>query len=190
MTRKIPFVFICLLLLVSLAGVSMADEAPSYVAYIQGGEAFITDGTDGMVEIIVKDVIPHFHVSEQEIGILVPVELLTNVTYPVNAAMVFSGIDDESTSIVEVSNLSLSDGNSVLTLQVRPLEFYEGERLKLFHSENKGLNVINRAAISFTGIYAEINAALLENGSDMECIRRCQERYPESSSCWKQCIYK
>jgi len=31
----------------------MADETPSYLVYIQGGEASIADGTDGMMELTV-----------------------------------------------------------------------------------------------------------------------------------------
>ncbi len=37
MNHTILLGFICSLLLVSVAGVGMADEAPGYVVYVQGG---------------------------------------------------------------------------------------------------------------------------------------------------------
>lgn len=168
----------------------MADETPSYLVYIQGGEASITDGTDGMMELTVRDVVSHFHLSEKEYGILIPVETLTSFAYPLNAAVFFSDTLEESTSMAEISNLTLSEENKVLTLQVKPLEFYDGERLSALNREKEDLYGTDLAAITFTGIFVEVPGASLENGCDPECIRRCQERYPESVSCWKQCIYK
>ncbi len=190
MTRNFTIGLWCILLLFCLTGVSMADETPSYMVYIQGGEASITEETDGMVELTVRDVASHFHISEKEYGILIPVDTLTSFSYPLNAAVVFSDSLEESTSMVEISNLTLSEENNVLTLLGRPLEFYEGERLSALNRDTKDLLGTDLTAITCTGIFVELTGTSLENGCDMECIRRCQERYPESSSCWKQCINK
>jgi hypothetical protein len=169
-------------------GVSIADETPSYVAYIQGGETSITDGTDEIIELTVKDIVPNLYVSEKDYGILVPIDILNTLTYPVSAVLLFSSTEDESTSLVEILNLSLIGENKDFTIKVKPLEFYEGERLKSFHSESTGLNTINLTTKSFTGIYIELKGNSIENGSDPECVRRCQERYPGRNGCWKQCI--
>ena len=87
----------------------MADETPLYMIYIQGGEASITEETDGMVELTVRDVASHFHISEKEYGILIPVDTLPSFSYPLNAAVVFSDTLEESTSMIEISNLTLSE---------------------------------------------------------------------------------
>jgi len=169
----------------------MADETPSYIVYIQGGEASITDGTDGMMELTVRDLVSHFHISEKDYGILIPVETMTGLSYPLNAAVVFSDTLEESRSMVEISNLTLSEENKVLTLLLKPLEFYEGERLEALNRDNKDLHGTDLKNLSFTGIFVELTGNSLENGSDPECIRRCQERAPEGyGGCWKQCIYR
>ena len=72
--------------------------------------------------ITVNDVVPYFHLADGNKSSLIPVERLTNVTFPLNAAVVFSGADNETAFMVEVSNLSLSDGNKSLTLLVKPLK--------------------------------------------------------------------
>lgn len=190
MTQNYSIGFLCVILIFCLTGVSMADETPSYLVYIQGGEASIADGTDGMMELTVRDVVSHFHLSEKEYGILIPIDTLTSLSYPLNAAVVFSDTLEESTSMVEISNLTISDGNKVLTLQVRPLEFYEGEKLEGLNKDTHDLDGTDLKAITFTGIFVEVPGTSLENGSDPECVRRCHERYPEGNGCWKQCIYR
>lgn len=190
MTRIFLLGLCGILLLFCLTGVSMGNETPSYIVYIQGGQASITNGTDGMMELTVRDVVPHFHISEKDFGILIPVETLTNLSYPLSAAVVFSDALEEITSMVEISNLTLSEENKVITLQVKPLEFYEGERLITLNRVNRDLHGTDLAGLPFTGIFVELTGTSLENGSDPYCVQRCQERYPESVSCWKQCIYR
>ena len=142
----------------------MADEAPSYVAYIQGGESSITNGSsDGAYVITVKDIIPYLYLADGNISYLIPVEKLTNGTYPMNAAVVFSGTDDDTVSMGEVSNLSLSDGNSVLTLQVNPQKNYDGEVLKSFTYENIEVDLVKENTIKRTGIYLEMKLEVPEN---------------------------
>ena len=142
----------------------MADEVPSYLGYVQGGESTITDGTNGTSVITVNDLIPYFHLADGNKSSLIPVERLTNMTNPMNAAMVFSGAENETTFMVEVSNLSLSDGNKVLTLHVKPLEFHEGELLKSFTSKKNELNTIKTGKSGNVGIYIEITSVIPSNG--------------------------
>ena len=162
MNYCLTFGFICSLLLVSLAGVCMAAESPSYEAYIQGGESSMVNGTDGIMVVTVKELVPYFNIANGKKSLLLPVERLTNITYPVNAAIVFSGADNESTFRVEVSNLSLSERNKALIVQVKPLEFYEGSLLNNFTSEKKNLSV---GSINGIGFYLEINEPAFVNSA-------------------------
>lgn len=83
----------------------------------------ITQGTDGMMEIAVKNLVPYFHVQISNKGGLIPVEVLTNLTYPLTSAVVFSGVHSNGTSFCTVSNLTLTDDGKSLTIKVQPLEF-------------------------------------------------------------------
>jgi hypothetical protein len=147
--------FTCLLLLISLTVVTMATEFPGYVLYIQGGESSITNGTDGMTVITVKEVVPYFHITDGNKSILLPVEGLTNITNPLNTAVVFSDADSDYISLVEVSDLSLSEGNTSLILQVKPLEFYDGKMLRGFANEKNELPIGKTSNFKSFGIYME-----------------------------------
>ena len=177
----------------------MADEAPGYVVYVQGGESTITEGPDGEMTITVQDVIPFVHIANEEKNRLNPVEILSGYTYPLDAALVFSGSDGESAFLVTISNLSLSNDDTILMLQVTPEEFYEGELLNSFVRETKGSDLLTQSGTISTGIYIEKNAGKAENSrcsgddiisyqicygccdgqvlsySDNECICLCEE---------------
>ena len=132
MNRSLLLGFISLFLLVSLAGYCVADKAPTYVIYVQGGESSITNGTNGAYVITVNDIVPYFHVTDGEKSVLLPIKSLRILTCPMSAALALSGTGNETTTLVQVANVSLSEGNKILTLQVNPLKFYEGEVFKSF----------------------------------------------------------
>ena len=167
--------FICLFILVSQAGVSIADESPRYVIYLQGGESSIIHGSEGITDIIVKDIIPYAHFSDGKKNLLIPDTLVQSITGPVHTAVVFSGAGDESVSLISISNLSLSYENKVLTLRVNPLGFYEGEALKSFAREKKELDTIEVDTFENTGIYFEIIGTALENNNclaqEIACLK-------------------
>lgn len=162
-------------MLVSLAGICIAAESPTYIIYIQGGENFITDGSDGMMKIVVSDVVPYVYINMGEKSRLIPVGRLTSFTYPLTAAMVFSGTDNESTSMVMVSNLSLSEGNKTLTLDVTPLKYYDGEKLKFLANEQTELTARKNEALKKTQIYIETSVPLASNNIDDDC--KCPNGY-------------
>lgn len=142
----------------------MAADSPGLEAYIQGGESSIVNGTDGEKIITVNELVPYFHIANGKKDLLIPVERLTNITYPINAAIVISGDDNENTFMVEVSNLTLSERNKVLKVQVKPLEFYEGSVLNHFTSEKKELSV---GSINGIGLYLEIIEPALVNNNEL-----------------------
>jgi hypothetical protein len=175
MNRYLLSGFICLFILVSLAGVSIADESPRYVIYVQGGESSIIHGSEGITDIIVKDIIPYAHFSDGKKSLLTPDTLVQSITGPVDAAVVFSGAGGESVSLIRISNHSLSHENKVLTLGVHPLEFYEGEALKSFAQEKIELDAIEDDRFENTGIYFEIIGTALENNNclaqEIACLK-------------------
>ena len=158
-----------LFLLVSLAGVCIAEDIPGSVVYLQGGESSITNGSDGMPVVTVQDLVQYVHVTDGKKSILIPVQQLTNMTAPMNAALVLSGEDKESTFVVEVSNLSLSDGNNTLTLQVNPLEFYEGSVLKSFSNVSHDWTAEKQERYPQSGIYLEWSIPVPKNKYCYSC---------------------
>lgn len=129
--------------------------SPGYAVYVQGGENSITEETDGMMVLTVRDLLPYVYVSDNEKSVLSPVEDLSGYACPLNAVLVFSGSDGDSVSFVEVSNLSLSEGGRSLTLEVTPLQLYKGDILKSFGSENNEV-LTGTAGATRTGIFLEI----------------------------------
>ena len=165
MQRFLLYCFFCSLFLISLVGVCIAVETSSSVIYIQGGESSVTNGSDGML-ISVKDVIPFIDISTGDENHLYLVKELANMSYPVKAAVVFKGSDTESTSMITVTNVSLSDKNKILTLQVNPLEFYEGEVLKSFASNQMTLSGNKSGKNNTISIYLEPSSVVPSNGGD------------------------
>jgi hypothetical protein len=145
---------LCLLVLVFCSEFCSAAESPSAVIYIQGSESTITNGSNGMM-ITVKDVVPYFHITDGVESKLVPVESLTDISYPLNAVVTLFNAENKRKSIIQVSNLSLSDENKVLTLNVNPLEFYDGEMLKSLVNGQTPLSDDNIGECNRADIYLE-----------------------------------
>lgn len=155
---------LCSLVLVFCTGFCSAAESSSALIYIQGSESAITNGSDGMI-ITVKDVVPYLHITDGKESKLVSVESLTNISYPVQAVVNLFDAENETNSIIQVLNLSLSDENKVLTLNVNPLEFYEGERLKSFVNgqtplSDEKIGEYNRASIYLEAVWEAPSNAL------------------------------
>lgn len=145
---------LCSLVLVFCTGFCSAAESSSALIYIQGSGSAITNGSNGMI-ITVKDVVPYFHITDGVESKLVPVGSLADISYPVQAVVNLFNAENETNSIIQVSNLSLSDENKVLTLDVTPLEFYDGERLKSFVNGQTPLSDEKIGEYNRAGIYLE-----------------------------------
>ena len=163
MNHHISVGFILLTLLIFSIGFCIADEPSPIITNIQGGESIIANGTDGTMMITIHDIIPYFYMADGRISSLVPVDLLTYMAYPTNAAITLSSADDESVSMIEVSNLSFSKEDSQLTLHVRPIEFYEGEALKPYIDEELVRAIELTSKSDSTTIYLEIIKATPDN---------------------------
>ncbi|MFH0966558.1 MAG: hypothetical protein V1862_02585 [Methanobacteriota archaeon] len=181
MNYSIRLGFIVSFLLIFLVGTCIAVESPSYIANIQGGESVITSGTDGMSVVTVKDVVPNISVTNGNTSSLITVEELVNITHPLNAAFVISGADNKSVSLVEISNLSLSDDDTLLTLQVKPLTFYDGEGLKSYVDKQTELPSGNDREMNRTQFFIEFSVAIAENGS--QTCYGCSYYYAPLNTC-------
>jgi len=176
MNRSMVLGFISLFLLVFLAGFCIADDAPSYIAYIQGGESSIANGSDSAYVITMKDIIPYLHMSDGKESSLIPVTSLPYLKYPMDAALVFFNADNETTVMVQVVNVSLSDNNKVLTIQADPLESYDGEWLKSFNDKREDINVLLDGQSTSLGIYLDGVSPAITNQwpcNDGECPVGC-----------------
>ena len=180
MNRIVCAGFICSLLLIFLTGICTAADNPSFVGYIQGGESIITTEPAGMT-ISVQDVIPYFHKSGGNTEGLFPLERLTRMRYPMDAALVLSGADNESTSMIEITSLSLTDDNKTLMLHVTPLPYYEGALLKSFTGTQADLSAAVVGNRSTTQLYAEISLPVAEN--DCNYYDCCWYGYEWCCSC-------
>ncbi|MFH0966970.1 MAG: hypothetical protein V1862_04720 [Methanobacteriota archaeon] len=153
-----------------MVSVSFADEIPTATAYLQGGASSITDGTDQMVEITIKDIIPYAHITNGDKNTLVPLSIISNHTPNLNAAIVFSDDSNESFSFITISNMSLSNDDKDLILQVTPLKYYEGEALQPFFSQNQKMSPETGEKSTITRIYIESPLKPLTNNDHCECI--------------------
>lgn len=154
MVRHLVLGCIGLLLLVLFAGVCIAEETPSSVLYMQGEENSVSNGTDGMLSITVKDIVPYCNIISGNTNNLIPVKTLANISEPMDAVLIFAGPDTEKSYLVQVSSLSLSD-DETLTLEVKPKKYYEGEALKSYATINQAGDIVNEKGMSNIGIYIE-----------------------------------
>jgi hypothetical protein len=121
-----PTILISLLL---LAGICSAAESYDYPAFLHGGESTIVNDTEDMMVITVHNPESYLNITNNTSTNQIPVNTLMNASLPMNAVGIFSAPDTETASMVIIENLSISDDKTSLTLQVRPLDYYDGEVL-------------------------------------------------------------
>lgn len=180
--------FICLTLVAVLTVACLADSSPVSIIYVQGGESIITVEPDGTGVITIQDVIPYFNLLIENMSNLVPIQYLTIYSGPMQAAVVFTDEESEHTSMVRVQNVSLSDDTGVLTLQVKPLEFYEGSELKSFSGNHEDLVNQTGEKVLSTGLYLEVQESPSDNKDIRDCLNSCMARHNGmAGSCWRMC---
>ncbi len=177
---------ICLLLLICLVGSCIADELPTSLAYLQGEKSTITAGSDGIYEISVNSPVPYFSLANGDTNRLIPINVLTSMPYPLNAALFFIEEKNETTAIVTVTNISFSEDNKTLILQVKPLEFYEGTQLKSFNDTKVPLDQVERSQ-SMVGVYLEINQKIPTNEDASTCYNNCVAERICAQVCYCNC---
>ena len=163
MNSTIHRVFISLVILISLGGGTLADEQPVYVMYIQGGENSITSEADGAVSLTIRDIIPYANIIHGERNTLIPVEISVVNRLPAPAAVVLNEGRNESVTFVAISDLSLSEGNTTLTILASPEKFYEGEALRSFDSGTVDIRNLIERKFDHIGVYLEEQEQPVEN---------------------------
>ena len=155
MNRYFSLAIISLVMLISLSVICFADDSPSIVLFTQGGESSISDGSDGTYVVNVKEVVPYSYFADGPVSHLITVEKLLNLSYPIKAAFGFKNADGDSSSLVEISNISLTDENKNLELQIKPLTFYDGNALSNYEND---FDWKNNTEVTSTdiGIYMEL----------------------------------
>lgn len=153
-----------MIVLVSLAGIGSAAESFSSLAFLQAGESTITNGTDDMMVITVHAVDPQMNVTRNGNITQVPPQFLQYTNRPSNAVLVFPHEEMTSVSIVSIANLSFSDDNTTLTLQVQPLDYYDGGILSSYAEGQMNLHQFPQKTSNETRLYVEIKKYPPENG--------------------------
>ncbi len=168
MNRMVFSGVIIIFMMISLVGISNAVESPSYVIYMQGGESRITNGSDGMMEIAISDIAKNATITDGNTSKSIPIERLANITFPVDAAVVYPGTGNESISMIQISQMSLSSDGKDLTLEVSPLRFYDGEGLKSYAENQTELFSSTDGNLTTTEVYLETSVNPAEN-SKKDC---------------------
>lgn len=187
MNRSLITGGICVFLMVSLTGICIAEESSGYIMYIQGGEPSITKEPDGMM-ITLQDVVPYMSLGFETTKRLFPTSEVSYFHFPINAALIFSGTDGESVSLVQVTNLSFSNETKVLSMQVTPLEFYEGEMLKAYANDTVPIEKVTIEKQKSMNVYLGVDSHAPVNWNECqidECMQECN-RYVE---CNQDCKY-
>ena len=193
MTRYQYLSITLLISLLLLTGLSSAAESYGYLAFLQGGESTIVNDTDDMMIITVHNPDPYLNITNNTGTTQSPVDSVMNASLPMNAALIFSAPDTEMTSIIRIENLSLSDDKESLTLQVRPLDFYEGEVLAPYTQGTVNIHELDKKTFNEIRLYLEMMMNAPENSYPRNsacerCNRKCYVNYQYNlDQCLAEC---
>lgn len=182
MTRYQYLSISLLISLLSLAGICSAVESYDYLAVLPGGESSIVNDTDDMMIITIHNPDPYLDITNNTSTTQSPVDSLLNGSLPMNAALIFSAPDTEMTSIIRIENLSFSEDKESLTLQVRALDFYDGEVLTPYALDTVNLHELDKKTFNETRLYLEMMISASENSyppnsACERCNRKCYVNY-------------
>ena len=193
MTRYQYLNITLLISLLLLTGLSSAAESYDYLAFLQGKESTIMNDTDDMMIITIHNPDPYLNITNNTSTTQSPVDSLMNASLPMNAALIFSAPDTEMTSIIRIENLSFSEDKESLTLQVRALDFYDGEVLTPYALDTINLHELDKKTFNETGLYLEMMMNAPENSYPRNsacerCNRKCYVNYQYNlDQCLAEC---
>ena len=176
---------LCLFLVILLGPITtVAAETPYSLAYVQGGNASVISDSDGSQKIVIESILPYFHFGYGEKGIMLPIDIIDDYPRPFNAVLVFFNDNQMNRTIVEVENLSLDNNSQILSLSVKPNEYYEGTVLKSFVNESKEVTPDQLNSVLITGMYLEIPRKTPNNGDCLYCKEACGDEGPGCGWCY------
>jgi hypothetical protein len=154
---------LALLIMCMVVGSCLAEETPGYLMYVQGGSSTLTEGTTGNLTLTTNDVIPYYEIQVADRTILLPMEGVSSYDLPLNTALVLNSADGELVYLVKTRSWLFDAEKKTLTLEIQPLEFYEGERLKRFTETGQNLSAEKGGKELSTGLYFEITGENPDN---------------------------
>ena len=193
MTRYQYLSITLLISLLLLTGLSSAAESYGYLAFLQGEESTIVNDSNDLMIITIHNSDPYLNITNNTSTTKSPVDSLMNASLPMNAALIFSAPDTEMTSIIGIENLSISDDKESLTLQVRPLDFYEGEVLAPYTQGTVNIHELDKKTFNEIRLYLEMMMNAPENSYPRNsacerCNRKCYVNYQYNlDQCLAEC---
>jgi len=174
--KRVSFIRIMGLVLgiILLTIICSAADKDGYVVYVQGGTGTLTYDTDGTETLQISDLVPFYSTFSEGKSNLIPVPLLTGFSLPLHAAIVITGPEGDSTSLIRIVNWSLSDNMTSIDLEWKPVEFYDGTLLVPFDTEKKEITQEILDGSIMTGLYLEISGETPSNDaspSSQECLQ-------------------
>ena len=115
------------------------------------------------MSLTIRDIIPYANIIHGERNTLIPVEISVVNRLPAPAAVVLNEGRNESVTFVAISDLSLSEGNTTLTILASPEKFYEGEALRSFDSGTVDIRNLIERKFDHIGVYLEEQEQPVEN---------------------------
>nr|WP_319537672.1 hypothetical protein [uncultured Methanospirillum sp.] len=153
---------VCIFLFFLVIGVVSADETPDVLIYLQGGNSTIEEGSGGSEVITIQKLVPYVNIESDNTNKLVPVSLMNELQYPLDSSIVLVGQSGNTEALRVISNISLLDNNNRLTLNVIPLQYYDGTRLRNFVQEGNTTSL--KGTYQTIGVYIEDKDTVPVNG--------------------------
>jgi hypothetical protein len=144
-------------------GACSTEQAPAQLMYIQGGSSTLSDGSNGTMTLTMNDVIPYSVFEGANRILLMPMEKMSHITLPLDAALVLNGEEGESVYLIKTESWSFDAEKMNLTLGIKPLEFYESEGLKKFTEAKQNLSEEKVGKDHNTSMYFEISGTIPSN---------------------------
>lgn len=179
---------IILVFFLSLVGTCCATDSPRFLATLTGGESTIVNDTNETMIITVQNPDPYANITKEDNTTQISVDLLQYSVLPINAVTVFSGPETKTVSTVKIENISISNNAEILTLKVKPLQFYDGELLSSYAKDTVNLQELEKKSFNSTGLYLEMVKNVPENWQKPEnSCDRCKIDCHGSRSCELEC---
>lgn len=167
----LTFLIICLGI-----GVCCAEENPGSLMYLQGGSSTLSVGSNETMTLTISDVIPYYDINVENRSYLMPMEEKSLYLLPLTTALVLNGPDGELVYFVTIESWSFDTEKTNLTLEIKPLEYYEGKELKRFTPTKQDLSVEAVGKEQSTGVYIDVVAITPSNFEYQECCVACMIR--------------
>lgn len=165
-----------LLLCSLLCSLSIGDETQGYLILMQGGNSTLIEGPEGRMILTIQDVVPYAS-QIKNFGYIKPISMILNdINGSVGAAIVLGKPDRISSSMVQILNPVYSEKSRTLSLDIHPLEFYDGTILSQYQEnpENVTPELAKQAIV--TRLFIEIPKPVPGNDINMNCFNSCVER--------------